>query len=267
MATADRLLSVMKLFTIEEPEWTVEEATRRLSLSSSSTYRYFNSLSAFGLVEALNPGVYTLGPAIIEFDRMIRRQDQLVRTATPIMRKLVDLTGDNGSALLCRKFRHQVMCVHSEGFVDPEKSLSYERGRPLGLFLGAASRVVLAYIPSRNLKAIFADYEKEIEAAGLGTTWEEFRQNLKRIRTDTIVVAYGQLDPGKVGIAAPVFAANKSVIGSMTLVLNEHEVNSQMVERLSIYVQAAAQEVTLGLSAAFNEKQSGSAGSEKADPK
>ncbi|WP_127114456.1 IclR family transcriptional regulator [Shimia sediminis] len=266
MTTADKLLSVMKLFTIEEPEWTVEEATKRLSLSSSSTYRYFNSLSAFGLVEALNPGVYTLGPAIIEFDRMIRRQDQLVKTATPVMRRLVDLTDDSGSTLLCRKFRHQVMCVHSEGFVDPEKVLSYERGRPLGLFLGAASRVVLAYIPTRNLKVIFADHEAEIEAAGLGASWEEFRRNMKQIRNDSLVVAYGQLDLGKVGIAAPIFAANKSVIGSITLVLNEHEVNSQMVERLSIYVQAAAQEVTLGLSAAFNEKRPGSAGSDSAKP-
>ncbi|GLO69982.1 hypothetical protein MACH17_14990 [Phaeobacter inhibens] len=262
MATADKLLSVMKLFTMDEPEWTVEEATKRLELSSSSTYRYFNSLSALGFVEALNPGVYTLGPAIIEFDRMIRRQDQLVKTATPIMRRLVDLTDDAGSVLLCRKFRHQVMCVHSEGFVDPDKSLSYERGRPLGLFLGAASRVVLAYIPGRNLKAIYAENEKEIEGSGLGATWEEFRRSLKRIRNDAIVVAYGQLDAGKVGIAAPIFAANKSIIGSITLVLNEHEVNAQMVERLSIYVQAAAQEVTLGLSAAFNDKHPGASGSE-----
>ena len=45
MTTSDRLLSVLGLFTIERPEWTVEEAANELQLAASTTYRYFRSLS------------------------------------------------------------------------------------------------------------------------------------------------------------------------------------------------------------------------------
>ncbi len=88
MNTSDKLLSALALFTLAKPEWTVEDASRRLGLAVSTTYRYFRSLNEAGLTVAFAAGRYVLGPAIIALDRQARLLDPLIRTAAPVMRRL-----------------------------------------------------------------------------------------------------------------------------------------------------------------------------------
>ena len=45
--------------------------------------------------------------------------------------------------MLCRLYRNQVMCVHQETTpVPPDFAIGYERGRPLPLYRGAASKII-----------------------------------------------------------------------------------------------------------------------------
>ena len=79
MNTSDRLLSILRLYTFQKPEWTVEEAAKETGISISTAYRYFRSLRKIGMLEPLNGSAYTLGPAIVELDRQIRISDPLIR--------------------------------------------------------------------------------------------------------------------------------------------------------------------------------------------
>src|SRR5215470_15354430 len=47
-SSGDRLLAVLSLFTVERPQWTVEDAAERLSVSATTTYRYFKRLTKAG---------------------------------------------------------------------------------------------------------------------------------------------------------------------------------------------------------------------------
>lgn len=247
MATADRLLSVLGLFTLEEPQWTIERAVECLGLSSSTAYRYFSSLTSAGLIEPIMPGLYVLGPAIVELDRQIRLNDPVLNVARPIMQELVAATDGKGIALLCRRYRQQVMCVHQDfaGNYDPD--VSYERGRPMDLLMGAASRVILAHMPSRALKPIFTAHAPRIEAAGLGDSWDAFRKSMKQIRTAGVYVSRAQVDAGRVGISAPVFHPHDQVVGSLSIVLRDADASPQVIARVSTFVLASAREVDASL--------------------
>lgn len=247
MSTADRALSVLQLFTLDEPEWTVEEAAERLKISNSTAYRYFSSLNTIGFVESLTTGVYTLGPAIIEYDRQIRMLDPLLSVARPVMQRLVEMSENKAAALLCRRYRLQVMCVHLEHEENLDAAVSYERGRPMGLLRGAASRVILAQMPARTLKSIYEDQAKAIAKAGLGGDWSEFRSALRVIRLGEVLIAHAQLDPGKVGVAAPVMFPADNVIGSVSMVMSEGDATNQMLARMSTLVLAGAREIEAGL--------------------
>ena len=83
MTTSDRVLAVLNLFTLEQPEWTVEGAAGALNLAISTAYRYFRSLTKAGLLVAHTTGRYLLGPAIIQYDRQIRLHDPLITAAQP----------------------------------------------------------------------------------------------------------------------------------------------------------------------------------------
>ena len=247
MSTADKLLAVLPLFTMERREWTVEAAAEALDVSGSTAYRYFNSLYRAGLLDPTSGGRYILGPAVMAYDRQLRLQDPLLQVARPVMTRLVKRNGGDGVALLCRRFRQQVMCVHQAFEQKPAHAVSYERGRPMGLIRGAASLVILANLPVRTLRALWREESAEITATGLGADWDAFRASLKKIRMAGVWVTRGQLDKGMIGVAAPIWQADRQIVGSIGIVLPEVSTTPEEIAGTSALVQAAAREIDAGL--------------------
>ena len=247
MSTADKLLAVLPLFTMDRREWTVEAAAEALDVSGSTAYRYFNSLYRAGLLDPTSGGRYILGPAVMAYDRQLRLQDPLLQVARPVMTRLVKRNGGDGVALLCRRFRQQVMCVHQAFEHKPAHAVSYERGRPMGLLRGSASLVILANLPVRTLRALWREEAAEIAATGLGDNWDAFRASLKKIRTAGVWVTYGQLDKGMIGVAAPIWQADRQIVGSIGIVVPEASTTPEEIAGTSALVQAAAREIDAGL--------------------
>jgi DNA-binding IclR family transcriptional regulator len=245
--TADKLLSLIRLYAVKKPEWTVEEAANELGISVSTAYRYFRSLCKIGMLEPLNGSSYGLGPAIVEFDRQIRMNDPMIRLGKPVMQRLISHSGGIGIAQLCRTHRNGVMCIHQEGEDILKLPLSYERGRLMPMFRGSASKVVFANLPWGSIRSFFHENPGEIAEAGLGTTWLTVRETLRKIRKARVVVAHGEVDHGRVGISAPVFGLKKRVLGSIGLVITENEATPEMISNVSALVDAAARQMTEGL--------------------
>lgn len=219
MSTADRVLSVLGLFTMEQPEWTVEGAMQELGLSSSTAYQYFRSLVEAGLLVSSKTGLYSIGPGVISLDRITRRHDPLVQEARQPMRRLADCVDAAGVALLCRIFKSQVMCVDQLS-TGANFAIGYERGRPMPLFRGAASKVILAQLPSRATRRLWDCDAAAITAAGLGEDWEAFKAQLRQLRRTPAIATLGEIDRGLVGISAAVFDAEGLVCGSLGIVVS-----------------------------------------------
>lgn len=247
MSTAKKLLNALALFTFEAPEWTVEAAAEALNVSSSTAYRYFSSLTEAGFLDPISGGRYILGPAVIAYDRQIRHQDPLLKVSRPALERLIKRNGGEGVALLCRRFRQQVMCIYQYYEHQPDKAVSYERGRPMGLYRGAASVAILANLPARTLKSMYRTDAKAISEAGRGDSWDEFRTGLRKIRNEVVCVARGELDSGMIGIAAPIFQSERKVIGSASIVVSEDKMGESEIAGVAALVQAAAKEIDAGL--------------------
>ena len=242
MATADRFLGTLQLFTAERPDWSVEEAAEHLQVSVSTIYRYFNIMCDAGFLDSMTRGRYVLGPAFIAFDRQIRLMDPMLQTAIPVMKRLVAHAGGKGVALLCRRFRDRIMCVHQENASVLDVDISFERGRPLGMVRGAASKAILAHLPIRLLRSIYNDHAASIAEVGLGRSWEEFRLTLKGIRAAGFSVTRAELDADRVGIATPIFVEG-NVVGSVSMVLHAIDATNPFVANVSTLVQAAGREI------------------------
>jgi DNA-binding IclR family transcriptional regulator len=255
MNTADRLLAVLGLFTPERPDWTVEAAAKETGVSVSTAYRYFRSLCKIGLLDPFADGQYVLGPAIIEYDRQIRMLDPLIKIGRPIMQRMITQTGSMGIALLCRVYRNRIMCVHQEANMLAENTVSYERGRPMPMFRGAGKAIV-ANFPSRTAKWYFEKYKDEAAAAGLGSDWETVNRNLRKIRKAGVLIARGEVDTDRVGVAAAIFGAKGLPIGSISMALPLSEVTHQLIASVLTVVQAAAHQISVALSGHLHEEAS-----------
>src|SRR5258708_640008 len=195
------------------------------------------------------------GAAIIEMDRLIQSSDPMLNGARGVMIELAGHAAEGSTVLLCRLFHDRVMCVHQIMGRGPQQPVSYERGRLMPLYRGATSKIILAHLPGRTLKALLAHDAAEIAHAGLGTGWEEFRRGLAAIRRAGVNVSRGEIDPGRVGLAAPIFDKDRAVLGSLSLALPAAHADETLIGRLASATVAGAREIERTMNSASGLSQ------------
>jgi DNA-binding IclR family transcriptional regulator len=239
-SSLERLLRVIDLFTPERPQWTADEIGDAMEVSRATQYQYLRRLSAAGLLAAAGDGSYRLGPRFIVIDRQIRLSDPLLQSGPPAMARACRELGH--AQLLCTYFGNQVLCIHQES-VDPRIHSSMERGRPFPLFRGSPSRSILAWLPDVQLRNLFLAHAPTIHEAGLGGTWNEFRQWTRKVRAEGYYVGRGEIDRDLMGVAVPILRANGSLVGSLTTIMPIHELAPEEIERYVRVTRAAAEEI------------------------
>ncbi len=241
-----RPLAILQLFETGRPVWTVEEISRAMKVSVSTGYRCVRDLVRGGFLDPVEGAGYALGPAFIRYDRLLRQNDPLIRVAGPIMAGLLDDTSQGAAAILCRRFKDCVMCVHEVHGSKPHAPTSYERGVAMPSFLGATSKVLLAHLPDRNLKSMYLANEKVIRSVLKVKGWQEFRDQLREINHAGFAMSQSEVAQGRVGIAAPIIRDDQ-VIASISLVIAA-KVGNRRVAGFASNVLAAAEEISQSLS-------------------
>lgn len=216
--TASRVLTVMQLFLDDRRVLTAEDIGRALDVSTSTAYRYVKELCSAGILDPVVGAGYALGPAIMQYDYRLRETDPIIQSARPIMQDLIDKTDQRLDAILCRRFRDCVLCIHQENGRDPHPPSSYARGVAMPLFLGATSKVILAHLPAKGLQRLYLENEKTIRERLPDASWKSFKDQLAVIRQDGYCLTESEIAEGRVGLAAPIFNLGQ-IVASISLVM------------------------------------------------
>jgi DNA-binding IclR family transcriptional regulator len=232
LQSLERMLGILDLFDGEEQSvaLTFDHLHEKLGYTRSTLYRYLKALTDAGLLSSFHGIGYVLGPRIIELDYKIRTGDVLIRAARPVMEELVSQF--TGIALLCRRYKHQVICVHQESSTDVFYS-NYERGRIRPLLYGAASVAILAELPPHQIRRLHARMPEDFKSAGFGSSLADVKASLKTHRQRGWVLTAGEVTPGVTGIAAPVFDAQQDVLGSLSLTVRQTYATQDKIEQIA----------------------------------
>ncbi|CAD5200152.1 IclR family transcriptional regulator [Pseudomonas sp. FEN] len=248
-SSLERMLRVLDLFTEQSPIWAVDDMGSALGFTRSTIYRYVRELAEANLLFQVEAGRYALGARIITWDRQLRVSDPLVRAARELESSF-PCWNEQQVWLICRLFKDQVVCVHQCGELTSE--VSYSRGSPRPLFLGATSKVILANLSSRQHSQLFLENPDEVRASKLGLTWEQFRRSLQQLRRQGYVTSAGEVDPGVYGLAAPIFDGDGKVVGSISCVRPIQDRDSARIEEQGQQLLALAQKLSQRMVALAN---------------
>jgi DNA-binding IclR family transcriptional regulator len=224
MSGLERYTAVLRLFTAQKSVWTVQQMAEALGVPQSTAYRTVRDLLDENFLEAAGEARYRLGSVFIEFDRLLRLTDPLVRAGEGVLRELVTAAGVPCVGLLCRLYNDTVMCVADTAGGGTFRS-SYERGRPMPLTQGATSKAILASLPARRLARL-------LEAVGAERS-DTFRQELAAIRKHGVCITHSEIDADVLGIAAPVFPRAPGSLASLSLVLPMKQIDDALTQRLA----------------------------------
>jgi DNA-binding IclR family transcriptional regulator len=247
MNPSNRVLAILQLFENGQPVWTVEDLARELSASTSTTYRHVRELVQFGFLDPVSGAGYSLGPAFIRYDRILRQNDELIRIATPVMENLLAQTSQKATVILCRRFKDCVMCVFEVHGSEPHLSTSYERGVAMPMFLGATSKVILANLPDRALKAVYLGNEQTIHQLLHVDTWQQFKDEIRSIKRAGYAMTDSEVAEGRIGMAAPI-SRDQQVVAGISLVAVPNTTERKQVAGYVTHVVEAARKISIELS-------------------
>lgn len=243
-SSLNRMLGVLSLFGDARPVIGPEEVVTLLDCSRATAYRYLKALSDSGLLAPAQLGHYVLGPRIIEFDRILRRNDPLLLAARPVMEKYSG--GLRANVMICSYYGDKVMCI-DRAWPDASVVSSYERGRPMPMFLGATAKSILANLTPYQQRSLMLSHAEEIRHAGLGKDWTEFKARLRSWRKAGVYVSHGEVDKGRIGIGAPIFGESAKVAGSFVFIVSALRTSAGRIAELSEQARLAAADISAAL--------------------
>jgi len=250
----EQLSAVLELFTEERGLVSVDEIIQALDLTRSTGYRTVRALVETGLLDRVSDDGYVLGPRILELYRQLQTGNPLLAVARPLMMALAAESAKGTAVLLCRSYREQVMCLHQEMTYGPQEPVSYQVGRPMPLYAGSSSLVVLAAMPRARLQRLYERDRTLIAKTGLARNEVEFFQVLKQIRKEGCRVSHGEVDKGRIGISAPFVQSDLGIIGCLSIVLSQTHASEMDISRARLQVVAAAEEVSRKLAGMVERK-------------
>ncbi len=218
-------------------ELSIAEIATEVGVPASSVYRYVKSLRRLSLVEE-HHGSYTPGWRLLEMSGQHLTHTKLAELGVSVLESIVEGTAE--TAVMTVRSGLNAICLRQ--VVSPHSlRYSFQINQLLPLHAGAGQRVLLAHAPEQVIAKVLGDRlarytDKTLSRADLA-------QQLGRIRQQGQAISHGELNPGAVAIARPVFAGGE-IICSLTVAGPETRCSSNAWKhQASQAVRAAADEL------------------------
>lgn len=247
-----RALGVLDMVSLQRPLLSIDDITSHLGYTRSTAYRYLKELCDAGLMAAVAGGSYSLGPRIIELERLAALTDPLYRAGRMVLQKQ---DSERAPLLLLSLYGDKVLCIYMVGPESVEHlgeriTVQRARGLPLPLFRGAGALVLLAYLSPHRIRETYLHNAGAIAAAGLGDSWDEFRANMALIRRKGYATSLGHLTSVLSGVAVPIIVPDNRVVGSLARTYSpaamptiEHDACAEDLARISAEIAAEYMEI------------------------
>ncbi|MFZ7091334.1 HTH-type transcriptional regulator BhcR [Primorskyibacter sp. 2E233] len=213
--------------------------------SPATVYRILVTLEGRGLVEFDHEEqVWHIGPRAFVIGARFLRRTSLVDRARPIMRKLMEATGETANLGIEKEgavlFLSQVETHASIRAFFPPGTLSPMHASGIG-------KALLAHMDHERLDRLLASAELQAFTERSITDPVALKDNLRTIRASGYSVDNEEKNSGMRCIAAPVFDMNREAVAGISVSGPTSRVSEAEIERLSRPVIEAAQQLTLAI--------------------
>jgi DNA-binding IclR family transcriptional regulator len=219
IGTVARVVRLLQCLADVEDDVSIKELAARLNLPPSTVHRLLNLLANDGIVErSAARHVYRPGLELIRIASLIASKTRITDLALPVMRAVVEACNEVCMLVLYLPAVRRVMVASS---VDSSNPLRYqvERFVPHSLLWGATGRSTLAFLEPGVIDEVIAENDPSPASGARLPPRDVFLAELAAIRARGYVLTQGQKIGGAVGIGAPIFNADGSVLGGLCITL------------------------------------------------
>ncbi|KZY33654.1 IclR family transcriptional regulator [Roseovarius sp. HI0049] len=216
-----------------------------LNQSPATVYRVLVTLEGRGLVE-FDPEhqLWHIGAQAFVIGAGFLRRTSLVERARPILRRLMDLTGE--TANLGREQNGQVLFL-SQVETNATIRAFFPPGTLAEMHSSGIGKVLLAQMPDDRVARILSDHPLQAFTANTLTDPASLARELATIREQGFAIDAEERNEGMRCIAAPVFDHSRTAVAGLSVSGPTSRVTEEKTAELSRAVMQAAQDLSAAL--------------------
>jgi DNA-binding IclR family transcriptional regulator len=189
---------------------------------------------------------WRLGYRLVTWGELAAETTDLRHVARPIMRDLVDATGE--TVVLTVYQDQEVVCIEK---VETSHSvrLALDVGTRRAPHAGASSKILMAYLPDDEIQAIINDKGLPGVCTNTITDSDELVAELARIRERGYAESVEETDPGAWGVATPIYGWNGDVAAAIGIVGPSLRFTDELAQQYVELCRDAARQISTLLGA------------------
>lgn len=238
----DRALQILDLFDEQNPELRITEMSSRMNLHKSTLHSLLKTLQKHGYIEQDEAsGKYRLGLKLLERGQFLLQNMDIRTVARKTLEELSRTTGQT-THLVIRDGREGVYIDKVEG---EKAAIRYSRiGRRVPLHTSAVGKVLAAFLPPDELKALLADYAFVRHTPNSITDRETFLAEIERVRKEGCATDREENEPGVRCVAAPVFDHAGKIAGAISISTLASAVGDEALRSLAALLVQGAKDIS-----------------------
>ncbi|WP_341701930.1 IclR family transcriptional regulator [Ferrovibrio sp.] len=219
VSALERAISVLSAFEADGKKLTLAEISAKTGLYKSTAFRLIQSLVRYRLLRRFEDGSYSIGSGALRLASVYRHGDDIDPIILPVMRELAGQCGESVGFFTIEDGRQVCRNV-----IDPGQMLHryLQEGDALPLEAGSAGQVLLAFSGDHDEGAAFAEM----------------------VRRDMYCATVKAQNPDIAGLAAPVFDADQTIAGTLTILGLRARMDERFVLANRGGLLAAASQIT-----------------------
>ena len=251
--TVHKAIQILNLFSLERPEWGVNEVARHLALSKSSTSTLIGTLTREGFLRRMSTGRYRLGWRIMALTQMLLATTEFRSEAHAMMEKLVARFGEtvhlaaleSGQVIYIDKLQGtRAVLVSVTGI-----------GVRLPAHCSGVGKCILSDLPRDKVLQILEGQGMPALTPNTITDPEKFLVELERVRTQGYATDQEEAVLELCCVSAPIRDHTGNVVAAMSLSIPAYRFYPNR-EQYRLAIIAATQQISeyLGWTSACQKK-------------
>lgn len=231
-----RAITLLKLFTDDQPERTLADLSRAAGLNKTTTFRLLTALESERMVVHTERETYRLGPDAIVLGGRALRANDLRKVARPELERLVQTTRESASLEIPVEDGMLILDEVAGGYL---LSTAPYVGTRWPFHATSTGKVLLAYGPESQRERVLQKPLAQLTPKTI-TDPAVLRQVLTQVRQQGYATAEEELETGYMAVAAPIYNFEGQVIAALSLDGPAHRLPpARLAEFSQLVIEAA----------------------------
>lgn len=214
LSSVQNAFQILRLFTLERPEFSITEMSSALNLNASTTHRLVTTLSKYGYLDKnKNNRHYVLGSAFFRLGEIVTSHLEIHKEAQPILQDLAAQVDEAVHLGVLEK--ENVVILHKIECKNPVRLVS-GIGKGLPAFCSATGRAILAFQPKNIIEQVLQS-KMTIFTSNTVIDSDTLREYLKSVTKLGYALSINELHNDVVCISVPVRDYTGDVIASISI--------------------------------------------------